>query len=111
MVGTSNNSRFCRSRWRWSNRLTSGYGLPDPFCRLACHGETISHNAAQTPHATNSGGRGRDPLQLHQSVYVVAEVHHADLELRPRHADRAHNLATHRVLLMAEHVLDAGAHL
>ena len=40
-------------------------------------------NAAQTPHTTNSGGRGRDPLQLNQSADVVAEVHHADLELRP----------------------------
>jgi hypothetical protein len=53
------------------------------------------------PDATNSVGRGLDPLQLHQSVYVVAQVHHAD---------RAHDLATHRVLLVAEHVLDAGAH-
>lgn len=63
------------------------------------------------PHATNSGGRGRDPLQLHQSADVVAEVHHADLELGPRQTDGAHDLTAHRVLLMGEHVLDTGTDL
>src|SRR5213592_5209849 len=33
-----------------------------------------------------------------------------DLEPRPRDADGAHNLAAHRVLLVAEYVLDTRAH-
>src|SRR5215469_11485415 len=42
---------------------------------------------------------------------VVAEVHHANLEPRPHDANGAHNLAAHRVLLLAEYVLDTGAPL
>jgi hypothetical protein len=41
---------------------------------------------------------------------VVAEVHHADLEPRPRYPDGAHDLTAHRVFLMAEHMLDTGTH-
>ena len=61
-------------------------------------------------HATNSSGRSRHPLEMHQSAHVVAQVHHADLEPRPRQADGAHDLAAHRVLLVDEHMLDARAH-
>jgi hypothetical protein len=42
---------------------------------------------------------------------LEAEVHHANLEPRPHDANGAHNLAAHRVLLLAEYVLDTGAHL
>src|SRR5881397_2338490 len=69
-------------------------------------------DATQTPPTrTNSSGRSLHPLELHQAAHVVAEVHHPDLEPRPRHADGAHNLAAHRVLLVAEHMLDTCAHL
>jgi hypothetical protein len=42
------------------------------------------------------------PLELNQPTDVVAEVHHPDLEPRPRDADGAHDLAAHRALLLAE---------
>src|SRR5262249_46177107 len=41
---------------------------------------------------------------------VVTEVHHPDLEPRPRDADGAHDLAAHRALLVAEYVLDTRAY-
>jgi hypothetical protein len=49
-------------------------------------------------------------LELNQSEYAVAEVHHPDLEPRPRDADAARDLAADRVLLLAEDMLDTGAH-
>src|SRR5215472_5297478 len=57
-----------------------------------------------------SGWDSRQPLELNQPTDVVAEVHHPDLEPRPRDADGAHDLAAHRVLLVAEYVLDTRAH-
>src|SRR6266571_230767 len=48
----------------------------------------------------------RQPLELNQPADVVTEVHHPDLKPRPRDADGAHDLAAHRVLLVAEYVLD-----
>src|SRR5262249_49943201 len=59
----------------------------------------------------HSSGRRRHPLELNQLADVVAEVHHPDLEPCPRDADGAHDLAAHRALLLAEYVLDTGAHL
>ena len=53
-------------------------------------------------------GRGR-PLQEGQSADVVHEVHQADLCLGSDETDRAHDLATHAGVLMAEDVLDARA--
>src|SRR3954464_15255631 len=53
--------------------------------------------------------RGR-PLQEGKSADVVHEVHQADLCLGSYEADRAHDLAAHAGVLMAEDVLDARAH-
>src|SRR5437899_62066 len=47
---------------------------------------------------------------MNQPADVVTEVHHPDLKPRPRDADGAHDLAAHRVLLVAEYVLDTRAH-
>src|SRR4051794_12590950 len=55
-------------------------------------------------------GRGC-PLQEGQSADVIHEVHQADLRLGSDETDRAHDLATHAGVLMAEDVLDARAHL
>src|SRR5258708_14866283 len=59
----------------------------------------------------HSSGRSRHPLELNQPADVVAQVHHPDLEPRPHDADGTDDLAAHRALLVAEHVLDTGAHL
>src|SRR3979409_1471852 len=56
-----------------------------------------------------SSGRGRHPLELNQAANVVNEVHHPNLEPRPRDADGAHDLAAHCALLVAEYVLNSGA--
>ena len=54
----------------------------------ACCGGAVLRDATQnSTHATNSSGRSRHPLELYKSAHVVAEVHHPDLEPRPRHAD------------------------
>src|SRR5258707_4309080 len=58
----------------------------------------------------HSGRHSRQPLELNQPANVVTEVHHPDLKPRPRDADGAHDLAAHRVLLVAEYVLDTRAH-
>src|SRR3981189_2891234 len=67
------------------------------------------------PHGLHRGayssGRGRHPLELNQAANVVTEVHHPNLEPRPRDADGAHDLAAHRALLVADYVLNSGAHL
>src|SRR5215472_13286766 len=52
----------------------------------------------------HSSGCSCHPLELNQPADVVAEVHHANLEPRPHDANGAHNLAAHRVLLLAEYV-------
>src|SRR4051794_30111218 len=54
-------------------------------------------------------GRGR-PLQEGKAPDVVHEVHQADLCLGSDETDRAHDLAAHAGVLMAEDVLDARAH-
>jgi hypothetical protein len=54
-------------------------------------------------------GRGRHPLELNEAAHVVHQVHHADLHAGTRDADGAHNLATHGVLLVGEHVFHASA--
>src|SRR6476659_1418477 len=51
----------------------------------------------------HSSGCSCHPLELDQPTDVVAEVHHTDLEPRPHDTDGAHDLAAHRVLLVAEH--------
>src|SRR3954470_13435591 len=53
-------------------------------------------------------GRGR-PLQEGQSADGVHEVHPADLRLGSDETDRAHDLAAHAGVLMAEDVLDTRA--
>src|SRR5437667_11673610 len=58
----------------------------------------------------HSGRHSRQPLELSQPADVVTEVHHPDLKPRPRDADGAHDLAAHRVLLVAEYVLDTRAY-
>src|SRR5438045_3007443 len=71
----------------------------------ACCGGAVLRDATRTPRdATNSSGRSRHPLELYQPAHVVAEVHHPDLEPCPCHADGAHDLAAHRVLLVTEHI-------
>src|ERR1700674_5402256 len=70
----------------------------------------LTRRHTDSTHATNSSGRSRHPLELYKSAHVVAEVHHPDLESRPRHADGAHDLAAHRVLLVTEHMFDTRAH-
>src|SRR5262249_21520062 len=59
------------------------------------------------PHGVHPGalssGCSCHPLELNQPADVVAEVHHANLEPRPHDANGAHNLAAHRVLLLAEY--------
>ena len=42
----------------------------------------------RTPPLSALSGRSRHPLELNQPADVVAEVHHPDLEPRPRDADR-----------------------
>src|SRR6266550_1106982 len=64
------------------------------------------------------GWRPRAPLQDAARTPPVSalrpaqppEVHHPDLKPRPRDADGAHDLAAHRVLLVAEYVLDTRAY-
>ena len=68
-----------------------------PGARLGCAG----HN---TPLC------GSHPLELHKATHVVDQVHEPDLGASARHADGAHELAAHGVLLIPKHVLDAGAH-
>ena len=57
-----------------------------------------------------SGWHSRQPLELNQPADVVTEVHHPDLKPRPHDADGAHDLAAHRILLLAEYVLDTRAY-
>src|SRR6516225_5391116 len=75
---------------------------------------SVASQTAATPlgHASpgkSRSARPRDPPRPSPDGY--AEVHHADLESRSHDADGAHDLAAHRVLLLAEYVLDTGAHL
>jgi hypothetical protein len=77
--------------------------LPLPGVEDLIHGTTGRASVPSLASATGS--------KLNQPAEVVAEVHHPDLEPRPRDADGAHDLAVHRALLVAEYVLDTGAHL
>src|SRR5262249_25462235 len=58
--------------------------------------------------SAHSSGRSCHPLELDQPADVVTKVHHSDLESRPHDPDRAHELAPHRVLLVAKYMLDTG---
>jgi putative tryptophan/tyrosine transport system substrate-binding protein len=58
----------------------------------------------------NATGRRRHPLELNQPAYVVDQVHEPDLGPGPHNADGADNRAAHRRMLMAKHMLDAGAY-
>ena len=51
--------------------------------------------------------RSQSPSPAH----VVDQVRHPDLAPRTNDADSAHNLGSHAVLLITEHMLDACAHL
>jgi hypothetical protein len=53
-------------------------------------------------------GRRRHPLKLNQPAYVVNQVHEPDLGPGPHNAGGADN--THRRMLMAKDMFDAGAH-
>ena len=55
--------------------------------------------------------RGGDPLQDHQSPYIVDEVLQTDFGPRSQNADGAHDPAAWCVFLRAEDVLDADADL
>src|SRR4029450_13523865 len=67
-------------------------------------------DAARTPPVSALGRHSRQPLELNQPAGVVTEGHHPHLTPPPREPDGAHDLAAHRVLLVAEYVLDARAH-
>src|SRR5262249_40699326 len=58
----------------------------------------------------DSRGRGRHPLELDETAHVVHKVHHADLCPGAHDPDGAHDLATHRILLIGEHVFGPSAH-
>lgn len=65
-----------------------------------------------TQHCTlRSSGSRRAALELNQPAHIVNQVHHADLHLRTGHADGADELAAHRTLLKAKHMLDANPYL
>src|SRR5215813_14155721 len=111
--GTSNNTRFRRFlSWLSGRSQRSCRGespIGDRFdawpASVLC---TMPHGLHPWAH---SSGCSCHSLELNQPADVVAEVHHADLESRSHDADGAHDLAAHRVLLLAEYVLDTGAHL
>jgi|SRR6185503_7245277 len=65
---------------------------------------------ADSTHELSSSGRRHHPLELHKAAHVVDQVHEPDLRASACHADGAHELAAHGVLLIAKDVLDAGAH-
>src|SRR5262245_34030788 len=58
----------------------------------------------------DSSGRGRHPLELDETAHVVHKVHHVDLCLGAHDPDGAHDLASHRILLIGEHVFGPSAH-
>ena len=63
----------------------------------------------RTGHTTPScGGHS---LQRDKTADVVGEVLEADFGLRPSNANRPYDPTTRRVLLSAEHVLDASPNL
>ena len=49
-------------------------------------------------------------FEMREAAHVVDKVLHADLHGGTHQPDGAHDLAAHRARLMAEYVLDAGAH-
>src|SRR5258707_8258430 len=114
-LGTSNNTRFPRFLPWLSERLQRSCQRESPIGDRfeACgrpRGPFARRHTDSTRERTSSG-RSRHPLELNQPADVVAEVHHPDLEPRPHDADGTHDLAAHRALLVAEYVLDTGAHL
>src|SRR2546421_1510372 len=61
--------------------------------------------------ASQRQGRSHQrPARAEPGGEFITEVHHPDLKPRPRDADGAHDLAAHRVLLVAEYVLDTRAY-
>src|SRR3954453_1000605 len=115
-MGTSKNSCFglrsailgCAARFEGS----AGSSLPG--VELDCPGKGVPSaamgaRAVELHPLSQLCGRGR-PLQEGKSADVVHEVHQADLCLGSDETDRAHDLAAHAGVLMAEDVLDARAH-
>src|SRR6266436_4690109 len=103
-MGTSNNTSFRRVLPQLSERLQRSCEGEFPIGDRFDVWRATARSFCTTPH-------GLHPLELNQPADVVAEVHHPDLEPRPHDADGAHDLAAHRALLVAEYVLDTGAHL
>src|ERR1019366_7913793 len=112
-MGTSNYTLMLRFERRLNSVVAViGVGMTrlELFLRPACRCGGIRPNSTQTPPANSySCRRCRHPLKLHQPAHVVDQVHHADLHRGARDADGPHELAAHRVFLMAEHMLDTGA--
>src|SRR5260370_42124477 len=115
LLGTSNNTSFRRVLPQLSERLQRSCEGEFPIGDRFDVWRATARSFCTTPHGlhpcAHSSGRSRHPLELYQPADVVAEVHHPDLALRPHDADGTHDLAAHRALLVAEHVLDTGAHL
>src|SRR5262245_5865865 len=94
------------------NSVVLEWGRFGPFSFSAPFaGAHFAQRYTDSTREAHSSGRSRHSLELNQSADVVTEVHHPDLEPRPHDADGAHDLAAHRVLLVAEDMLDTGAHL
>src|SRR5262249_59859381 len=96
--------------WLRQRVRATGPGEPTRGGGLDCRRATTTRMPLGPPPWTRSTRHSRQPLELNQPADVVPEVHHPDLNPRPRDADGAHDLAAHRVLLVAEYVLDTRAH-
>src|SRR5215471_13753907 len=87
--GTSNNSRFRRfvlaERAGCDARAKASHSSGTVFDAWRATAAPL-HDATRTPPVAHSSGRSRHPIELGQPADVVAEIHHPDLELRPRPA-------------------------
>src|SRR3981189_679151 len=113
LLGTSNNARFraisalaeravAAARARVCPRLGTAL-MPD--------GDARSFAGSHTDSTLSAFKRAQSPsARAEPTGGCCSRGHHPDLEPRPGDADGAHDLAAHRALLVAEYMLDTGAH-
>jgi len=113
-LGTSNNTTNLRVLGSAEQAISSdvfGCGRNWPIFSLSAQPRRqFTPLNTDSTHELGSSGRGRHPLELDEAAHVVHKVHHADLHPGAHDPDGAHDLATHPVLLVGEHVLDTGTH-
>src|SRR5215510_1286137 len=87
-----------------------GWGRFEPFFHPPRRSRSsFAQRYTDSTRVLSSSGCSRHPLKLDKAAHVVDQVHQPNLHAGAHHADGAHELAAHAVLLIRKHVFDACA--